>query len=177
MSEFWARKVKAALTRRSPKFCQAPLGCFLGLVEVWRGVYKWIVTKEIFVMKNQVSRRSFIKGSSVAAGVLAAAPFNILHAQNSGDKVRFVQVGCGGRGFSHLGATVNEQFVGAVDVDDKRHVEVQKWAQGKGKEAEKIQMFKDYRQMFDKLSKGIDAVFIATPNHQHAIPAMIAMQL
>jgi predicted dehydrogenase len=128
-------------------------------------------------MKNQVSRRSFIKGSSLAAGAFAVAPFNILHAQNSGDKVRFVQIGCGGRGFAHLGATVNEHFVGAVDVDDKRHVEVKKWAQGKGKDADKIQMFKDYRQMFDKLSKEIDAVFIATPNHQHAIPAMIAMQL
>ena len=90
--------------------------------------YNESVTKEIFVMKNQVSRRSFIKGSAVAAGALAAAPFNILHAQNSGDKVRFVQIGCGGRGFAHLGATVNEKFVAAVDVDEKRHVEVKKWA-------------------------------------------------
>jgi len=133
-------------------------------------------------MKNQVSRRSFIKGSSVAAGVFAAAPFNILHAQNSGDKVRFVQIGCGNRGFAHLGATVNEQFVAAVDVDEKRHVEVKKWADGKKKEGkaiepEKIQSFTDYRKMFDKLAKEVDAVFIATPNHQHAIPAMIAMQL
>jgi len=31
--------------------------------------------------------------------------------------------------------------------------------------------------MFDAIGKEIDAVFIATPNHQHALPAMIAMQL
>src|ERR1051325_6372535 len=89
-----------------------------------------------FCMKNKVSRRSFMKGSAFAAGVFAAAPFNILHAANSGDKVRFVQIGCGGRGFSHLGATVNEKFVAAVDVDEKRHAEVKKWAQGKGVEAD-----------------------------------------
>ena len=39
------------------------------------------------------------------------------------------------------------------------------------------QGFTDYRKMFDKLGKQIDAVFIATPNHHHALPAMIAMQL
>ena len=31
--------------------------------------------------------------------------------------------------------------------------------------------------MFDKLHKQIDAVFVATPNHHHALPSMIAMQL
>ena len=41
----------------------------------------------------------------------------------------------------------------------------------------KVQAFTDYRQMFDKLGKQIDAVFIATPNHHHAPPSMIAMQL
>src|SRR3954464_3563574 len=123
-----------------------------------------------FAMKNQISRRSFVKRSALAAGVFAAAPFNILHAANSGDKVRFVQIGCGGRGFAHLGATVNEKFVAAVDVDEKRHVEVKRWADGKQKEGkaiepEKIQSFTDYRKMFDKLAKEVDAVFIATPNH------------
>src|SRR5437868_7572287 len=116
-------------------------------------------------MKNNVSRRSFIKGSTVAAGIFAAAPFNILHAANSGDKVRFVQIGCGGRGFAHLGATANEHFVAAVDVDEKRHAEVKKWAQGKKIDAEKIQMFTAYRPMFDKIARDVDAVFIASSNH------------
>jgi hypothetical protein len=38
-------------------------------------------------------------------------------------------------------------------------------------------VFTDYRTMFDRISKQIDAVFIATPNHQHALPSIIAMQL
>src|SRR4051812_4525554 len=129
-------------------------------------------------MKNQLSRRSFVRGSALAAGVFAAAPFNILHAQNKGEKVRIVQIGCGGRGLgAHLAATIKEQVVAIVDVDEKKHAEVQKWLQNKGVDADKLQAFVDYRQMFDKVAKNVDAVFIATPNHQHALPAMIAMQL
>ena len=129
-------------------------------------------------MKNNLSRRSFVKQSALAAGVFAAAPFNILNAANAGDKVRFVQIGCGGRGASaHLPAAQNEQLVAIVDVDENRHAFVKKWLQGKGGDADKLQVFTDYRKMFDKVSKDFDAVFIATPNHHHALPALIAMQL
>src|SRR6185369_3305417 len=89
-----------------------------------------------------------------------------------------VQIGCGGRGTSaHLAATLNENIAAIVDVDEKRHVAVKKWMEGKGIDGEKVQVFTDYRRMFDKIAKQIDAVFIATPNHHHALPAMIAMQL
>ena len=64
-----------------------------------------------------------------------------------------------------------------VDPDERRHGVVQKWLQGRNLEVGKVQAFTDYRKMFDKVGKEIDAVFIATPNHHHALPAMIAMQL
>ena len=155
-------------------------------------------------MKNQLSRRTFVKQSALAAGVFATAPFNILHASTAGEKVRFVQIGCGGRGVSaHLAATLPKEHLAAiVDVDENRHASVKKWIQDKSTAAqtataaekneagektvlpaqawsdpEKVQVFTDYRRMFDKIGKDIDAVFIATPNHQHALPAMIAMQL
>lgn len=129
-------------------------------------------------MKTHLTRRTFVKQSALAAGVFAAAPFNILHAQNAGEKVRCVQIGCGGRGTSaHLAATVKENVVALVEVDEKKFPTTKKWLQGKGVDAEKVQTFTDYRQMFDKIAKQVDAVFIATPNHQHALPALIAMQL
>ena len=37
--------------------------------------------------------------------------------------------------------------------------------------------FTDYREMFDKMHKSIDAVAISTPDHSHFHPAYIAMDL
>lgn len=127
-------------------------------------------------MKTKLNRRSFLKHTALTTGVLAAS-FNILHAANAGDKVRIVQIGCGGRGMSHLNATLAENLVAIVDVDDKRLEVVKRLLTDKQRDAEKVQVFTDYRKMFDQLGKQIDAVFIATPNHQHALAAMIAMQL
>ena len=128
-------------------------------------------------MKTALTRRSFVKRTALAAGVLSAAPFNILHAANAGDKIRCVQIGCGGRGMSHLNATLNEHLVAIVDVDEKRPPIVKKLLTDRGRDAAKVQEFTDYRKLFDKLGKEFDAVFIATPNHQHALPSMIAMQM
>ena len=40
-----------------------------------------------------------------------------------------------------------------------------------------IQTFHDYRQMFDKIHKQIDAVFVAAPDHHHAAASLAAMKL
>src|SRR5437667_4928053 len=128
-------------------------------------------------MKSNLTRRLFVKRSALAAGVFATAPYSILNAANAGEKVRFVQIGCGGRGMAHLAGALKEHLVALVEVDDNRPAAVKKWMQGKGGDPDKLQVFTDYRRMFDAIGKQIDAVFIATPNHQHALPAMIAMQL
>ena len=81
---------------------------------------------------------------------------------------------------THLESVVghNAQHLAAiVDPDEKRHPVVQKWLKGRKVDTDKLQAFTDYRVMFDKIGKDIDAVFIATPNHHHALPALIAMQL
>jgi hypothetical protein len=119
-------------------------------------------------MKTELSRRSFVKRSALGAGILASAPFNILHAQNKGEKIRFVQIGCGGRGMEHINRAIKEQFTALVEVNEKRLPAVQKWATDKGVDGSKLQFFTDYRKMFDKIGKDIDAIFIATPNHQES---------
>src|SRR5262249_51169058 len=99
-----------------------------------------------------------------------------------GDKLNCVQIGCGGRGLgSHIKSYMKdnpdgaENLVAVVDPDEKRLDDVKKWLKKEGQDPEKLQTFTDYRRMFDKIGKSIDAVFIASPNHQHALPAMIAM--
>ena len=127
-------------------------------------------------MKTKLTRRSFLKSSALTAGVISAPPFNILHAADAGEKVRCVQIGCGGRAMEHLKATFDENLVAIVDVDEKRIDVVRKLMADKGRDASNLQVFTDYRKMFDNLGKQCDAVFIATPNHHHALPALIAMQ-
>ncbi len=128
------------------------------------------------------NRRSFLKQTALVAGAISAAPY-LLRAQNTGRKLNCVQIGCGGRGMNHLDALVNagkENLLAIVDPDEKRHAAVKAWIKKQKdnqQDPDKIQVFTDYRRMFDKLGKQLDAVFIATPNHHHALPAMIAMQL
>ena len=125
-------------------------------------------------MKSALNRRSFLKRSALTAGALSTARLltvpNILAAARPGEKLNCVQIGCGGRGMTHLDWAVNQSkdnLVAIVDADEKNLAKVKKWLAGKGQDPTKLQTFTDYRVMFDQIGKQIDCVFIATPNHQH----------
>jgi predicted dehydrogenase len=125
------------------------------------------------------NRRSFLKRAVATAGSLSAAQFLSapLQAAAPADKLNCVVIGCGGRGSVHVATAAGQNLVALVDADEKRLDSARALAKSKKADPERIQVFTDYRTMFDKIGKQIDAVFIATPNHQHALPAMIAMQL
>jgi predicted dehydrogenase len=135
-------------------------------------------------MNRTLNRRLFLQRSALAAGALSAARLcprpTLLAAASPGDRLNCVQIGCGGRGMNHLDAILNanrQNLIAIVDVFEPRFDVVRKWLKDKGHDPEKVQTFTDYRRMFDRLGKQLDAVFIATPNHQHTLPAVIAMQL
>ena len=135
-------------------------------------------------MKLTLNRRSFLKRTALAAGALSAGRLlpvpNLLAAPAPGGKLNCVQIGCGNRGMAHLEWLVTQSkdnLVAIVDADEKRHAKVKKWLASKEQDPARLQVFTDYRVMFDKIGQQIDAVFIATPNHHHALPAMIALQL
>jgi len=135
------------------------------------------------------SRRQFLKRAALASGALAAAPLwqscatrsaTAVRAHASGDLLKCAQVGCGGRARTHLEQVVvnhGQKLVALVDPDANARMQTMKWLQQKGVEVKDVQMFSDYRVMFDKTSKQIDAVFIATPNHHHAPVTLAALEL
>ncbi len=131
-------------------------------------------------MNSNMNRRLFLKRTALAAGAWSAARClpgpNLLQAAASGNKLACAVIGCGGRGMTHVEAAVEENLVAIVDPDEQRHAVVKEWLKKKERNPDTLQAFTDYRRMFDQVGKQLDVVFIATPNHHHALPAMIAMQ-
>ena len=132
-------------------------------------------------MARRISRRDWLKRAAGAAGAgLFAAPL-VWSGEPANSKLGCVVIGCGGRGMpTHLPEAVKERLVALVDVDDKQFAKCTKFIQQPKFKALKLGEFKtynDYRKMFDECAKDIDAVFVATPNHHHALPAMLAMKL
>lgn len=128
-------------------------------------------------MNTHWNRRSFLKRAALATGAASVTSFHVLHAANAGNKLNCVVIGTGGRGMSHVAPALGENLVAIVDPNEQRHAVVRKAMTDKQQDGAKLQVFTDYRKMFDQLGKQIDTVFIATPNHHHALAAMLAMQL
>jgi predicted dehydrogenase len=136
-------------------------------------------------MNNSLTRRSFIKRTALAAGAVSTAGIFPGCATSPprhpvGDKINYVQVGCGDRAMSHMDAVLGknkQNLIAAVDPDPKKHDAIRGWMKKKDLDSANVQFFQDYREMFDQVGSQLDAVFITTPNHHHSTVAAIAMQL
>jgi hypothetical protein len=126
-----------------------------------------------------LNRRGFLKSTAGAVGVSALG----LHAQRSDaalDKpLRVAVLGCGIRGLSaHIDAACDERLVAIVDPDrnaiEKAFLKIKEVAPNY--DLAKVKAYGDYRRMFDELGSELDAVIIATPNHQHTLPALMAIR-
>jgi predicted dehydrogenase len=118
-----------------------------------------------------VSRRRFLKHLAGAAGVLASqgllAPQRILGAN---DRIRLGLIGAGARGTEIFKAALkcpNTEAVAAADVYTHRLDAIQQVAPH-------LKTYTDFRRLLDDHS--IDAVLIATPQHQHALNFVPALQ-
>lgn len=121
------------------------------------------------------SRRDFIKSASLLSAGTVFIP-NLMSCSPSG-RLNIAVIGVGGQGKSNWTKVINqkepkwnENIVALCDVDDNRAAEAYKTMP-------KARRFKDYRVMFDKMHKEIDAVMVCTPDHSHFPAAMAAMQL
>ncbi len=130
-------------------------------------------------MSKHLSRRDFIQFSATAAALLGFAGCVSLSKQPRkprpiapGAKVRFAQIGAGGKGYSDTTAHKDQEVVAICDIDWTRP-NVQKLFA----EFPKAQRFKDFREMLVKMDDQIDAVGIATPDHMHFLPAYMAIML
>ena len=125
-------------------------------------------------MKPLSTRRNFLKTSAGAAASSAfafnIAPSGLFGANAPSNKLNIAAIGIGGMGVGNLRGCMNENIVALCDVDTGSHTS---WAR---KKFPKAKQFVDYRVMFDKMDKEIDAVIVATPDHTHAVITMEAMR-
>ncbi len=136
---------------------------------------KYINQQFYSIMKNKVSRRTFIGTTATAAAAFTVIPN---HAMGSAlghkapsDKLNVAAVGIGGMGASNLrGLRDEENIVALCDVDWGYAAPVfDRYPNAK--------KYKDWRKMYDEMGKSIDAVIVATADHTHAIIAAHAMTL
>ena len=118
-----------------------------------------------------LNRRTFIghltTGAAAIAGSSLLPTSRVLGAN---DRVRFGLIGGGGRGqeiFKVAHRTPNTQAVAVADVYTRRFDEVKKIEPN-------LQTYTDFRRLLN--DKSIDAVLIATPQHQHALNFVPAIQ-
>ncbi|MDO9373142.1 MAG: Gfo/Idh/MocA family oxidoreductase [Bacteroidota bacterium] len=131
--------------------------------------------KPVLAQENK-SRRNFLKNGLVMAAGFYIVPRHVLGGKGftaPSDKLMVAGIGVGGKGESDI----NEFFKSGkaeiaflCDVDDRQAV--------KSRERfPKAKYYKDYRKMLEKEGKNIDAVSVSTPDHNHAVQAMAAMQM
>ncbi len=96
-------------------------------------------------------------------------------ADSPNNTVRVALVGAGGRGKSHMQAWTslpNVALVAICDVDEAHLATATKFVEGTGKL--KPAGYSDLRKLLE--DKSIDAISIATPNHQHTLQTVWACQ-
>ena len=125
-------------------------------------------------LKNS-SRRSFLKNTAITAAGFFIVPRHVLGRGfvAPSDRLIVAGIGVGGKGESDLAAFFKSgkaDIAFLCDVDDRR-------AANSVKAFPKAKYYKDWREMLDKEAKNFDAVSVSTPDHNHAVQTLAAMQL
>src|SRR5690606_31402524 len=127
-------------------------------------------------MSNNNSRRNFLKNTAIAAAGFSIVPRHVLGGSGflaPSDRLIVAGIGVGGKGESDIKSFADSgkaEMAYLCDVDERR-------AANSVKRFPKAKFYKDFREMLDKEHKHIDAVSVSTPDHNHAIQALAAMQL
>jgi len=118
-----------------------------------------------------LSRRDFVRDTAVAVAAFNIVPGWVLGLNGQtppSEKLNIAGIGVAGQGAQDISQFPDHNIVALCDVD---------WAHAAGtfKKFPNARQWKDYRKMLDE-QKDIDAVIVATPDHQHAFASMAVMR-
>ena len=125
--------------------------------------------------KILTNRREFLGAAGAAVAAVALVPRHAVARSGEtppSEKLNIAGIGVGSMGRGDVGAVAGGNNVVALcDVDWGYDSVV-----GSFHDHPKAEKFRDFRQMLDKLDKQIDAVVVATPDHNHAVASIAAMK-
>src|SRR5690554_4462063 len=124
---------------------------------------------------SKIHRRSFIKTAGIG---MIGMPFltNAISRVAPSDKIRVAHIGTGGMGGSHIRwfSEFNDvETVALCDVDSNRLANAQKLLASHNPTA-KPETYSDFRYIIDR--NDIDVITCATPDHWHALIAIMAFE-
>ncbi len=119
-----------------------------------------------------ISRRQFIRYTTVATTAFAVSGPYIVRGQNLNSRLQVGIIGAGGKGSSDTDETAKAGgvIVGLCDVDRGT-------LESRGKKYSDAKRYQDFRKMLAEMEKDIDAVVVATPDHTHAPASIMAMKM
>jgi predicted dehydrogenase len=123
-------------------------------------------------MATHITRRGALKvGTAGALGYLfTGSSHSVRRALGANERIRVAGIGIGGKGESDITqAAALMDVVAICDIDGERlDKRAAAWPHAK--------KFIDYRELFDKIAKEIDAVTVSTADHSHAPASVLAMR-
>ncbi len=123
---------------------------------------------------RSLTRRAFLAaagtGVAATAHVACANTARVVPGRISpNERLNIAAIGVGGMGRANIEACATENIVALCDVDDSAAAQTYRTYPDANR-------YRDFRIMFDKEHKNIDAVIVATPDHTHAVAAVAAMR-
>ena len=125
-------------------------------------------------MYDVLSRRKFLR-AALAAGVsvpvassLSSSSLPVQAEDKPANKLNLAVIGVAARGRDNLNGVIHENIVALCDIDAARLKDAAQAVPG-------AKLYDDYRKLFDDF-KDLDGVVVSTPDHQHAIPACMALK-
>ena len=121
-----------------------------------------------------MQRRKFLKNTAASSAAFSIVPSFVLgkgHVPPS-DTLYVAAFGVGGRGagvMRGMSETGKVKYVAFCDVDDRRAAPTYEMFPD-------VKRYKDYRDVYKKHLKDMDAIMVATPDHTHATIALPFMR-
>ena len=122
---------------------------------------------------NQLSRRFFLHGAGATLAYFTVVPRHVLGGPGRAppsNRITLAGIGVGGVGHGQLQSCDKQglQIVALCDVDDEyADKSYRRWPQAR--------RYRDYREMFEE-EKDVDAVYVGTPDHSHAVITIAALR-